>query len=478
LCPRSAALNPSTAKATEPEDMIGKTVEPWMGKAIFEEWYKVDMASLNSGHKQHFEPYMRTGKDGLVRWFDTVKIPFTDELSGQDLLLVIHRDITSLKEAELERDSFREHALASQKLEMIGVLSASVAHDFNNMLTIILASSNLLTSKHPLDPEALFLAQSITKAAERAAEVVSMLLILSRRENVAHSYFDLKPLLQETQAVMRASLGEKVQLTFDLCSKALPINGNGTMVERVLINLILNARDALPKGGSILVKASITADPDGSEFVTVEVKDNGIGMSPETLKKAFDPFYTTKPLGQGSGLGLMVAQRIMEQHHGKIEVESRLNEGTRFILKFPKAQDSPSASPVSVAVPKAKLKEKTLLLVEDEELVRELIQMSLDSMGIKVVLATNGDEAWKIFLASERQVDCVLTDVVMGGELDGVSLRKKIFEHSPKVPVILMTGYSFNYLQNQGAIPGNTDILHKPFLIETLREKLQRLLEK
>jgi len=183
-------------------------------------------------------------------------------------------------------------------------------------------------------------------------------------------------------------------------------------------------------------------------------------------------------LGQGSGLGLMVAQRIMEQHHSKIEVESRLNEGTRFILKFPKAQDSPSASPVSVAVPKAKLKEKTLLLVEDEELVRELIQISLDSMGIKVVLATNGDEAWKIFLASEQQIDCVLTDVVMGGELDGVSLRKKIFEHSPAIPVILMTGYSFNYLQNQGAISGNTDILHKPFLIETLREKLQRLLVK
>jgi len=462
----------------KPQDVLGKTTEPWVGKVQFEEWYQEDMSVLNSGRKKHYEPYSRTGQDGKTHWFDTIKIPFADEVSGQDLLLIIHRDITAIKEAELERNSLREQVLASQRMETIGLLSASVAHDFNNMLSIILTSSNVLTSKQNLDSETLFLAKSITTSAERAAEIVSTLLILSRRGNVEHSYLDLKLCLQETQTMLRAALGETIQLTFDLSLEALPIKGNGTMIEQVLINLVLNARDALPQGGAIGVKASITAEEGGLEFVTLEVKDNGIGMSPETLKKAFEPFYTTKPVGQGSGLGLVVVQRIMELHHGKVEVESQVNEGTRFILKFPRAHGKEPASPPPIAETQTSLEGKTLLLVENEELVRELICICLNSMGINAVLANNGDEAWKLFLESEQKFDCVLTDIVMDGELDGVSLRKKIFEHDPKIPVILMTGYSFNYFPDQGTNPEAIDILHKPFALDLLREKLLKLLAK
>jgi two-component system cell cycle sensor histidine kinase/response regulator CckA len=460
----------------KPHDILGQTTEPFVGKAQFEEWYREDTEVLNSGQEKHYDAYSRTGHDGVIHWFDTVKIPFTDDRGEQELLLIIHRDITTIVEAEQERNLLREQMMASQKLETIGLLSASVAHDFNNMLTIILASSNLLTGKPNLDAETLFLAQSITKASERAADIVSRLLILSRRENVSHALLDLKQYLLETQTMLRAALGEKIQLKFDLCPEALPIDGNGTMVEQVLINLILNARDALPKGGVITVKASLTSDAGGAEFVTLEVRDNGIGMSPETLKKAFDPFYTTKPLGQGSGLGLAVVQSIMEQHLGTIAVESQLNTGTRFILKFPRAKGRKATGPVPVAAPTANLGGKTLLLVEDEELVRELICISLDAMGVKTVQAANGDEAWKRIVAAEPRIDCVLTDVVMDGELDGVSLRKKLFDYDSKIPVILMTGYSFNYFETAGSIPENTDILYKPFLLETLREKLLRLL--
>jgi PAS domain S-box-containing protein len=462
----------------KPQDMLGCTVEPWVGKAQFNEWLQDDIQVLDSGSKKHYEASPRTGKDWVTHWFDTVKIPFRDEQSGQDLLLVVHRDVTAIKEAEIERNALREQRLASQKLEAIGLLSASVAHDFNNILTIILASSRHLTDKYALDPKLALLGQSITKSAERAADIVDRLLVLSRRDNLEHGYLDLRVYLLEMQNILHAALGEKIHLTWQISSEALPLRGNGAMIEQALINLIFNARDALPHGGNILLKATIETELNGTPFVTMEVQDNGMGMSLETQKKIFEPFFTTKPVGQGSGLGLVVVQRIMEQHNGRIEMESELGVGTRFILKFPVEQDIPSTELPTAAVENQILEGKTLLLVEDEELLRGLISLTLETLGIHAVLASNGDEAWKIFSESGQIFDAVLCDIVMDGELDGVSLRMKIFEHNPAIPVLLMTGYSFDYFKDHDSMPENTDILHKPFLPEALGAKLPALLAK
>jgi len=188
-----------------------------------------------------------------------------------------------------------------------------VAHEFNNILTVIQASASLLTRKANLDSEGQFLVQGIAQSAGRAAEVVTRLLLLSRRETVEHACVHLQKLLFETRGILQAALGHKIELTLEVGPEDLPIKGNGTMVEQALINLALNARDAMSNGGTFAVKAGLTVDGDGLDLVIVEVRDTGVGMSPEVLTKAFDPFYTTKTVGQGSGLGLAVVRRIMDR---------------------------------------------------------------------------------------------------------------------------------------------------------------------
>jgi len=469
------ALDASLYEAT-PQEVIGNTTEPWVGREQFLEWYRSDLAVMDSGQKEHRPVYSRTGKDGVTHWLDTVKVPFKESPGGRDLLLIIHRDVTSLKKAEDERAMLLQQVAASQKMETIGLLAASVAHDFNNMLTVILASSRLLTEDAGLHADANFLSQSITKAAERAAEVVTRLLVLARKDPVVRSDFDLNRRLVEIKQLLVSVLGEKIDLRLELASEPLCIEGNPSRIEQAVINLIINARDAMPQGGTIVIGTSRETGGDGRERVVLAIRDTGHGMDAETKQKVFEPFYTTKPVGQGTGLGLVVVKTIVEQHEGSLDFESEPDRGAAFFLRFPRLQAIRSESAAKPPELQARLEGKVVLLAEDEELLQILISRSLGALGVRVIKAGNGVAAWNLFIELKDQVDCLITDVVMPGEMDGVTLRRKIAEERPEIPAIIMSGHSFDYLGDKSSLPENTEFLPKPFPIRVLNEKLFALL--
>ena len=429
---------------------------------------EADMSLSQSGNRQEAHFSISTT---LVR------------LEDQPKVLLCLENITRRKLLE-------EELRQAQKMEVIGQLAGGVAHDFNNMLAIIRGHADLLLLDAGRNSAATNDGlQQIVAAAARAANLPRQLLAFCRKQVLQAQPFNLNEALVNLTRMLKRIIGEDIQLQCDYASDPLFIHGDVGMIEQVLMNLVLNARDAILHGGQVrLVTERVTLEADyvrphpearAGEFVRLSVSDNGTGIAPGDLPHIFEPFFTTKGIGQGTGLGLSIVYGIIQQHHGWIEVTSQPGVGARFDLLLPVI---PVPRPAGGAVESSARPPggtERILLVEDESNIRRMTQKLLETFGYRVWTAESADEALEIWRAHAAEVSLLLTDIRMPGSLTGLELAEQLHREDPGLKIIFMSGYSAEIAV------GDTDILarlggcflEKPCAVRTILETVRRCLD-
>ena len=398
--------------------------------------------------------------------------------NGQAMLMAVLNDATELKTLEAQ-------FVQSQKMQAIGQLAGGVAHDFNNLLTAISGHCDLLLLRHDKgDPEYGDLVQ-IHQNANRAASLVGQLLAFSRKQTLQPEVVDLRDALSDLTHLLNRLVGEKITLTLSHDPELRAILADKRQLEQVIMNLVVNARDAMPQGGAIRIETEsrtlateIQRDravvPKG-DYVVVRVRDEGDGIAPDKLTKIFEPFYTTKRTGEGTGLGLSTAYGIIKQTGGFIFVDSVMGAGTTFTLMFPAhdVQPVPAAGLTPVAPqPVLRKGEGVVLLVEDEAPVRAFASRALRMRGYTVLEAESAEEALKTLADPSLTVDVFVTDVIMPG-MDGPSWVREALKTRPDVKVVFVSGYAEeSFAENQSRIP-NSVFLPKPFSLSELTATVQ-----
>ncbi len=401
------------------------------------------------------------------------------EPRGAILFSGLVQDITDHRQLE-------EQLRQSQKMEAIGQLAGGVAHDFNNILTIIQGHADLmLDGTFPPEEQEESLRQ-IRQASERAANLTRQLLAYSRRQVLQKQPVDLGRVVGNMAPMIQRLLGEKVDLHLTLAPAIPAVIADPGKMEQILMNLSINARDAMPRGGTLTVAiasawvddAHLRRQPDArtGEFVRWSVTDNGHGMDARTVQKIFEPFFTTKEFGKGTGLGLATVYGIVKQHEGWIEVESQAGKGTTFDIFLPASgQKAANAAPQGrpAALPPAT---GTILLVEDELPVRELLHRMLVNWGYRVYTASNGDDALPVWEKHRKEIDLLLTDLVMPGELSGRDLAQRFLTDRPNLKVLYSSGYCLEQTKAELGLNDTVDFVQKPCQPRQLAGTLRRLL--
>ncbi len=387
-----------------------------------------------------------------------------------------------------ERLNLEAQLRQSQKMESIGQLAAGVAHDFNNMLTIIQGHSGMLLNKSTVWPDLAESCQSIYGAAERAAGLTRQLLMFSRKSVIQPKLVDLREVITNMTKMLQRILGETIKLEFPSPPEIPLIYADAGMLEQIIMNLSVNARDAMPKGGLLTISTgvvTITEDyihshPDTSpgEFVYLRVSDTGAGMDPETVSRIFEPFFTTKEVGKGTGLGLATVYGIAKQHSGWVEVNSETGRGTTFDVFFPAREEKlPLGKEEPVSTSKVEGGQETILLVEDEPVLREMAQMILEEGGYRILEAGDGVEALRIWEEHREEVDLLLTDMVMPEGMSGMDLAQCLQASKPELRVIFASGYSMDDLDTKFLQQGYAGFIQKPYTHVTLAKAVREALD-
>lgn len=396
-----------------------------------------------------------------------------------------NRNVTKRKQLE-------ERLRQVQKLQAIGQLAAGVAHDFNNILTVIRGHSDLLSARKDIPPEAVDSVTEIAIAARRASDVTRQLLAFSRHQILQIGPVDLNDLVRNLVKMLRRLLGEHIQLICEYAPRLPIILADASLIDQIIINLAVNGRDAMPKGGSLTIATGVIDIQQGSElrnpeaqpgsFAKIVVSDGGIGMDKETLSHIFEPFFTTKSVGKGTGLGLSTVHGIVKQHGGWIEVWSEPDKGATFSVFLP-IQSKPGASSPTSLTPHRSLfndirsGKETILVVEDEDPVRSLICATLRKSGYHVLEAANGPQAELIFEEHHQSIKLVLTDIVMPKGMTGWDLGKRLYERQPSLKFVFSSGYNPE-IDRAGSnrVPGSL-FLQKPYQSDTLLRMVRDCLD-
>jgi PAS domain S-box-containing protein len=416
--------------------------------------------------------------DGSWRWVEGVASNWLQEPAIRGIALTL-RDVSERKRLE---DELRQ----AQRLEAVGRLAGGVAHDFNNLLTVISGFTSLLLSAPPQDGDTRTAVEQIHKAAERATGLTRQLLAFSRKQILHPTVLDLNQVVSGLGGMLRRLLREDVQVEMRLAEGLWPVRADPQQMEQTLMNLVTNARDAMPVGGRVSITTANRvldagqreAYPDlaPGEYVRLAVGDTGCGMDEATLSQVFEPFFTTKEQGQGTGLGLASVYGIVKQSGGSIYAHSVLGKGTVFEILLPRVQEAPSAA-AEEPEPKALTRgSETVLLVEDEPAVRALAQRVLQLLGYRVLLAGDGAEALRVASEHGGPIDLLLTDVVMP-IMHGTQLAERLTAVRPQTRVLFMSGYTDSVLVRRGVQRGETRWLPKPFRAEALAQKVREALD-
>jgi signal transduction histidine kinase/ActR/RegA family two-component response regulator len=376
----------------------------------------------------------------------------------------------------------------SQKMESVGQLAAGVAHDFNNMLTIIQGHSGMLLAKSGQNPDLFDSAQAIYFAAERAANLTRQLLMFSRKNVMQPKLLDLREVVSQMSTMLQRLLGETIVLRFAPPARLPLVQGDSGMIEQVIMNLAVNARDAMPSGGTLSISISqmdfedafVYTHPEArsGSFVCLQVSDTGCGMDRATMARIFEPFFTTKEVGKGTGLGLATVYGIVKQHEGWIQVHSNPGQGSTFSVFFPAMEQAVSA-PVTATGPGEPVRggKETILVVEDEPVVRELAHVILQECGYQVFEAGCGREALSLWEKHGTGIDLVLTDVVMPEGISGMDLAERLVAANPKVKLIFASGYSMDNIDPAFVRKGRALFLQKPYTHVTLAKAVRECLD-
>lgn len=402
------------------------------------------------------------------------------ELGGRPTVLSVARDISARKTLETQ---FRQ----AQKMEVIGQLAGGVAHDFNNILTAMMLNLELLRSAHRA-PEADSPLQELDAMAKRAAKLTQQLLMFARRQAIQVSNLELNGALTNLLKMLRRLLGEHIDLKFVMGAPALWIDADPGMLDQAVMNLCINSRDAMPVGGTLTLATGLVAfDAESARavaearpgtFACLQVSDTGCGMSAEVLQHVFEPFFTTKEIGKGTGLGLASVHGIVHQHQGWVNVESAVGRGTTFRLYLPCATKSASADGDAPAAEPKRGGNETILLVEDEEVVRKVSAMMLRKLGYQVLAAANAREALQLWDQHAAAIDLLFTDIVMPGGMTGMELGEKLQRMKPTLQIALMSGYSAEIMKVESQATGAVSFLPKPFEYNSLAATIRKCLDR
>ena len=417
--------------------------------------------------------------DGTVRWLSGAGRILLGEHGEPVRGVGISLDVT-------ERRTLEEQYQQAQKMEAIGRLAGGVAHDFNNLLTVILGYCELLLADlDPDDPRQADIAE-IQKAGTRAAGLTRQLLAFSRKQIIEPTLLDLNVVVADMRAMLGRLIGEDVKVVLGLRPELALVKADRGQVEQIVMNLAVNARDAMPKGGTLTIEtANVELDEHYAKthlavkpgpYVALTVTDTGTGMTPEVQARLFEPFFTTKEVGKGTGLGLATVHGIVTRSGGSVNVYSEVGKGTSFKVYFPRADAAEMVvdAPPPVARPRAGT--QTVLVVEDAEGLRELARRLLERQGYTVLVAANADEALRLF-EQNASIDVLLTDVVMPGA-SGPELTRQLVERRPALKVIYMSGYTEEAIVQHGVLNPGIAFLHKPFTSETLGRKIREVLDR
>jgi PAS domain S-box-containing protein len=447
-----------------------------------------DVFAQPEEHARLIEEFRRTGRlDGLeVKWKRRGNGAITVRISGRavssadepaDVLEAIAEDVTDRRALE---DQFRQ----AQKMEAVGRLAGGVAHDFNNLLMVISGYAEVILAQlhpqHPLHEKG----RAIQQAADRATTLTRQLLAFSRKQLLELKVVDVNAIVQDMERLLRPLIGENVEFVTLLCPEAAQTRADAGQLEQVLMNLVVNAKDAMPNGGRLTIQTQNTVVDEshrrGQQFirpgsyVMLSVSDTGMGMDKETQSRIFEPFFTTKEKGKGTGLGLSTVYGIVKQSGGYVIVQSEHGRGSSFHIYLPKALGVAErhAPPVTDA---ALGGTETILLVEDEESVRQLVRDTLVAKGYQVLEAEGGEAGLELSAAHTGKIDLVITDVVMPG-IGGRELVKHLSNTRPDTKVLYLSGYTEDAIVSDGSIESGTAFLQKPFSLQHLSLKVREVL--
>jgi signal transduction histidine kinase/CheY-like chemotaxis protein len=369
------------------------------------------------------------------------------------------REMEARERLAAEASMLSEQLHQAQRMETVGQLAAGVAHDFNNVLTVVRGNAELALGVGDGGAQVGEFLRGILRGVDRASELTGRLLAFSRQKVVATGPVSLHASLRDVEPMLRRLIGDDIVLTLDLGACTDVIRGDRNQLELALMNLVLNARDAMPTGGRLIIRS--LSPPCDRARVRVEVEDSGVGMDEATCRRAFEPFFTTKAPGRGTGLGLTMVYNIMRQHGGTVSVRSSLGLGTVFALEFDTTDIAPEQ--VAAAVPEGDLPRgnETVLLVEDDAMVRETTAAILTELGYRVIEAGDGEEALARFAACER-VDVLLTDIVMPG-MSGREVAEALMARAPGLKVLYTSGYTEDDVLRRGVECERMHFLAKPF---------------
>ena len=480
---RIILANPKT------EEMFGYSREELLGARIEILLPESKRASHSRDRDEYFaRPRTRpmgTGLDLLGRRRDGKEFPVEVSLSFVETEegvfgIAFVNDIS-------ERKRLEEQLLQAQKMEAVGRLAGGVAHDFNNMLTVINGYNRMILDElSPLDP-LRGCAEEVLKAADRAGALTNQLLAFSRRQVMQPRVINPNTTVIQTEKMLRRLIGEDIELVLSLHRDAGNIKADPGHIEQAIVNLAVNSRDAMPKGGRLTIEtANVHLDEHYAkthlgvkpgDFVMIAVSDTGHGMDQETRRRLFEPFFTTKEKGKGTGLGLASVYGVVKQLGGDIWVYSELDKGTTFKLYFPRVSEGVAASDGGSSSAEAPDATETILLVEDEQAVRDLTVRMLQRLGYKVLAAANGAEAIAISNAYGGEIAMLLTDVVMPN-MSGREVADKLRPVRPGLRVLYLSGYTDDTVVHHGVLEAGVEFLPKPFSREVLSKKIRDVLAK
>jgi signal transduction histidine kinase len=399
--------------------------------------------------------------------------------------LGIVRDITQRVRMEQETQRLQAQLLQAHKMESIGRLAGGVAHDFNNLLTPILGYADLLAAPHADTSGDRQMAEEILAAGRRAQDLVAQLLAFGRKQVLSMVVCDLNRILAGFETILRRTIRENIEIRFRHDPCLWPVCADRTRVEQVLMNLAVNAQDAMPCGGLLSIETgnaavdgkSVGANTDlrVGEYAVISVSDNGVGMTPDVVSHMFEPFYTTKPQGTGTGLGLATVFGIVKQHRGAVSVYSEPGSGSTFRVYLPRAQGLPVAEAATERVVAPPGPGRTVLLVEDTESVRRMIATALGRKGYRVLVADGAEAAFRILDGHREAVDLLLSDVIMP-RMNGPELFRSLSSRLPGLKVLYMSGYADTIISTQGVLTGGACFIQKPFTLDALLAKLAGVL--
>jgi PAS domain S-box-containing protein len=440
-----------------------------------------DLEGFKSGEKRP-RTFTVTCKGGTEKIINFIPV----QLETRENLIACE-DITELKRAEEEKAVLQEQLRQSQKVEAIGRLAGGIAHDFNNLLTVIKGYSQLSSFElKEGDPLSVNI-DEIQNAAERAASLTRQLLAFSRRQVMEMKVLDLNTLLRDLEKMLRRVIGEDIEMVIQLAEDLGRVRADVGQIEQVIMNLAVNAKDAMPSGGKLTIEtanveldesyARSHVDVRHGHYVMFSVSDTGVGMTPEVRERIFEPFFTTKERGKGTGLGLSTTYGIVKQSEGHIWVYSVQGKGTTFKIYLPRVNEPLEEIRKEVLKKELPRGNETILIVEDEEEVRKLAGKILEKQGYRILETFNGDDALVACEKRKSPIHLMLADIIMPG-MSGSELAKLLIPLYPEIKILYMSGYTDNAIVRHGVLEKGVNYIQKPFTMEGLARKVREVLDK